>query len=206
VRDKAAEYKQTERDMDFQTLAIQNRSYRRFREDESLPRETVLKWVECARYGASGSNIQPLKYIISAGPEMNGKIFPSLAWAGRLQEWPGPAQGERPTAYVVILLDTDIAKSAGVDHGIAAQNILLAAREQGYGGCMLGAIQREKLREDLALPKRYQILLVVALGKPKETVLLEKAGPRGNIAYYRDSEENHHVPKRPMDELVLTNW
>ena len=120
-----------------------------------------------------------------------------------MRSWSGPAEGERPSAYIVILGDTEIRKSFGCDHGIAAQSIMLGATERGLGGCMIGSIKRDALRETLEIPERYEIQLVLALGKPAETVVLEDVGPDGSIKYYRDEEDAHHVPKRSLDELIL---
>jgi nitroreductase len=184
-------------------LILKNRSYRRFHEDVAIERETLRELVDLARLSASGSNLQPLKYILSCDTERNAVIFPHLAWAGYLKEWSGPSEGERPSAYIIILGDTEIRRSVGCDHGIAAQSILLGATERGLGGCMIGSVQREKLRKALEIPPCYEILLVLALGKPKETVTIEAAGPEGNIRYWRDEEGVHHVPKRSLDQIIL---
>ncbi len=184
-------------------LILKNRSYRRFHEDVAIERETLRDLVDLARLSASGSNLQPLKYILSCDPERNALIFPHLAWAGYLKEWRGPSEGERPSAYIIILGDTEIRRSVGCDHGIAAQSILLGATERGLGGCMIGSVQREKLRKALEIPLCYEILLVLALGKPKEIVTIEAAGPEGDIRYWRDEEGVHHVPKRSLDQIII---
>ncbi|UCC65331.1 MAG: nitroreductase family protein [Anaerolineae bacterium] len=124
-------------------------------------------------------------------------------WAGYLQDWSGPAEGERPAAYVIALGDTELRREFDRDLGIAAQTIMLAATERGLGGCMIGSIDREQLRGVLDVPERYRILLVLALGKPAEKVLLEPVGPDGNIRYYRDEDDVHHVPKRSLEEVIL---
>lgn len=184
-------------------LARKNRSCRRFHQ-EVPPRHEILKeLVDLTRHCASAANLQPLKYIISAEPEKNATIFESLGWAGYLRDWPGPSEGERPSAYIVVLGDTTIAKSFGCDHGIAAQTILLGACEKGLGGCMIGAVKRSRLRKALEIPEHLEILLVIALGKPKETIVLEEMGPDGSVEYWRDSEGVHHVPKRSLDELIV---
>ena len=187
-------------------LVRKNRSYRRFHQDVSVDIETLRALVNLARLSASGSNLQPLKYILSCQPETNARIFPHTRWAGYLKDWPGPAEGERPTAYIVILGDTEIRKSFGCDHGIAAQSIMLGATERGLGGCMIGSIDRSELRQVLDISEQYEILLILALGKPKETVVLEEVGPDGNIRYYRDADGTHYVPKRSLDELILREY
>lgn len=123
-----------------------------------------------------------------------GRLLARLGWTH---------EGERPSAYIVVLGDLEISKTAGVDHGIATQSILLGAAEKGFGGCMIASIQREKLREVLKIGPRYEILLALALGKPKETVLIDPVGPDGDIHYWRDAESVHHVPKRALDEIIV---
>ena len=184
-------------------LVLKNRSYRRFHQDVPVSRETLRSLVDLARHSASGGNRQPLKYILSCDPETNARIFPHTRWAGALKGWGGPKEGERPAAYIVILGDAQISQTFGCDHGIAAQSMLLGATEMGLGGCMIGALDRDGLRTALTISERYEILLVLALGEPKERVIIEDVGPGGDITYYRDEQDVHHVPKRTLDELIL---
>ena len=190
--------------MTLNELVERNRSYRRFYEDEPVKPETLRELVGLARLSASAANLQPLRYLLSWEPKKNGLIFPHLGWAAYLEDWPGPAAGERPAAYIVILGDTSVAKTFGCDHGIAAQSILLGAGERGLGGCMLASIQRSRLREALRIPARYEILLVIALGRPREEVVIEDVEDGGSIAYYRDGKGVHHVQKRRLDDLILS--
>lgn len=183
-------------------LIHQNRSYRRFLQNETIPMETLRELVDLARHSASGGNLQPLKYILSCNPSTNRTIFKRLGWAAYLKDWPGPAEGERPAAYIVLLGDTAIHKEFFCDHGIACQSMLLGAVERGLGGCIIGSINREGLRSDLEIDQRLQILLVLALGKPKETVQLEYIEAGGDIRYWRDEDDVHHVPKRPLREII----
>jgi nitroreductase len=182
-----------------------NRSCRRFHEDEPVDLKTLEELVDMARLSASGANLQPLKYILACEPRMNAEIFSCLGWAAYLKEWPGPEPGERPSAYIVILGDTDISKEFGVDHGIAGQSMLLGAREKGLAGCMLGTINRKDLREILNIESHLKILLVLAIGKPKEEVVIETVSPGGNIRYWRDAAAVHHVPKRSLQEIIVAS-
>jgi nitroreductase len=184
-------------------LILKNRSYRRFHQEVDIKLETLREFVDLARLSASARNAQPLKYILSCEPQRNSLIFPHLAWAGYLTGWSGPCEGERPSAYIVILGDTEVRRSFGCDHGVAAQSIMLGATEKGLGGCMIANIEKEGLRKALEIPPRYEILLVLALGKPKEKVVIETVGPDGNTRYWRDSEGVHHVPKRPLEEIII---
>jgi nitroreductase len=189
--------------MDLKTIVYKNRSYRRFDESHKIKGTLLRDWIHLAQHSPSAMNAQPLKFWLSNTPGMNNLIFPHLGWAGALKDWDGPAVGERPSAYILILGDTEIRETFSVDHGIAAQSILLGAVEAGYGGCMIGSVQREKLRTALGIPERFQILLVIALGKPIEKVVTEPVGEDGSITYYRDENDVHHVPKRSLKELIL---
>ena len=184
-------------------LIRKTRSYRRFVEAHAVSRETLRDLVELARLSASGANRQPLKFILAAEGAINAEIFATLGWAGYLPDWDGPESGERPAAYIIILGDTEISANFGVDHGIAAQSIMLGVTERGLGGCILASIKRDALRDALKIPDRYEILLALALGKPAEEVVIDPVGADGDIKYWRDEDGVHHVPKRALDDLIL---
>jgi nitroreductase len=185
-------------------LIKSNRSCRRFLQSAPVPVDTLRRLVNLARLSASAGNLQPLKYILSNEPQKNELIFSCLAWAAYLKDWPGPPEEERPSAYIIMVGDFHIAKNFGTDMGIAAQSILLGAREQGLAGCMIGSINKELLQEQFHLPKRFEILLVIALGHPTETAVLEEMKPGDGIQYWRDEHGVHHVPKRSLDDLILS--
>ncbi len=184
-------------------LVLRNRSYRRFDATHRIDRDTLVSLVDLARHTASAANRQPLRYLLSSDPATNDRIFPHLGWAAYLEDWPGPAPHERPTAYIVLCIDTTVTREWWCDDGIAAQTILLGAAERGLGGCMIGAIRKGPLREALDIPEHLLIRLVLALGKPAEAVVIEDLPPGGDVRYWRDEQGVHHVPKRPLDELIL---
>ena len=187
-------------------LVYKNRSYRRFYQNEKIEMETLEELVDLARHSACGMNLQSLKYVLSCDPQVNALIFKRLGWAGYLKDWKGPSEGEKPAAYVVLLGDTGIYKDFFCDHGIACQSILLGAVEKGLGGCILATINRDGLRKDLTINDKYQILLVVALGKPREEVRVEYIETGGDIKYWRDENRVHYVPKRPLQEIIVRKY
>ena len=189
--------------MNIRDLLAQNRSFRRFDENVRLERSTLVDLIGLTRLCPSSANRQPLRYLIANTPEETAAVFPHLRWAGALANWPGPAEGQRPAAYIIILGDTRIARNFGFDAGIVAQSMLLAASERGLGGCMVGSIDRKRLRPILRIPDQYEIVLAVALGKPAETVVLEDTKSPAEIDYWRDDTGTHHVPKRPLAELLV---
>lgn len=185
-------------------LLTQCRSYRRFYEEERITEEKLRSLVELAGLTASTANSQALKFRLCCTEEENEKVFGTLKWAGALPDWDGPEKGERPSAYIIILCDLSLGKNKLQDDGIAAQTIMLGAVEMGYGGCMLGNVERGKLASLLGIDTcKYSIDLVLALGKPKEKVVLVPVGADGDVRYYRDENQIHYVPKRNLDELIL---
>lgn len=188
----------------FKDTVLKTRSYRRFYEDCEVSTETLRELVDLARLTASTVNSQALKYKLVNTKEENEKVFRNLAWAGLLKEWPGPEEGERPSAYIIIMCDLSLGCNKHFDDGITAQTILFGATEKGLGGCMFGSINRKNLAEDLSIdPEKYSIDLVIALGKPKETVKIVDLPENGSTAYYRDENGVHYVPKRSLDDIIV---
>lgn len=186
-----------------ENLIRKNRSCRRFYQNRALDRYVLKDLVNLARLSASGANRQPLVYILAEDPALNETIFPCLGWAAHIKEWTGPEEGERPAGYIIILGDTHISTDFGVDHGIAAQSILLGAREKGLAGCMIATINRKRIKKILAIDDRYEVLLAIALGEPRETVVIDAVTPDGDVRYWRDEKNVHHVPKRDLKDILL---
>lgn len=187
-------------------LIKKSRSYRRFEENQKIEKQTLKELIDLARLGPSAANKQPIKYIISNDKNINNKIFPNLSWAGYIENWSGPKKGERPSAYIIMLGDKNISRNFWDDPGIAAQNIMLGAAEKDLGGCILGALDRENIRSKLDIKDNYDILYVLALGKPKAKVELESVNENGSIKYWRDNNNIHHVPKRELSEIIIKKF
>jgi nitroreductase len=188
--------------MNLKELMLKTRSYRRFDESHKIDNQTIESLIDLARLSSSGANKQPLKYLYCNTTKDCEKIFPYLAWAGYLTDWPGPEKGERPAAYIIILGDKSISDIFGVDHGIAAHSILLGATDVELGGCIIGSIKRDELSNELSIPDNFEILLVLALGKPVENIIIEDIKD-ADVKYWRDKNKNHHVPKRSLNELII---
>lgn len=184
-------------------LIRRNRSYRRFYQSVSVDISVLKDLIECARLSPSGRNLQPLRYKLICEEKANARVFSHLKWAGYLPEWGGPVDGERPSAYIVILGDTTITKSFDTDVGIAAQSILLAAVENQLGGCMIASADRTALRRELSIPDHLEICLVIALGKPKENVVIDEMKNDDSVKYWRDEQQTHHVPKRKLEDIIF---
>ena len=185
-------------------ILLLNRSYRRFDENVPIAYSVLEELIDYTRFTASAANRQNLRYILVNQDSMNEKVFRSLGWAGYLKDWPGPVVGERPSAYIVVV-SSHSSNYLYTDLGITAQTILLGAVEKGFGGCMFGSVDRDNLEKDLELPEDYEILLVIALGKPIEEVVIDPV-EKGSLHYWRDEKEIHHVPKLDLSELILRTY
>lgn len=188
--------------MNFRELLKKNRSYRRFYQEERIEMSKLRELVENTRLEPSPANLQPLKFILINDPEMNRRIFPYLKWAGYLTDWAGPEEGERPSAYIAILGNPKVSGHVAWDYGIALQTLQLSAVEKGYGGCAIGAYDKKKIRELLGIPEELELAVILALGKPKENVVIDEAKDNG-IKYWRDKNQTHHVPKRSLNDLIF---
>ena len=186
-------------------LVMKNRSYRRFYGDKVIELETLKELIDLARFCPSGRNLQGLKYMIFNSKEDNLKISKSLFWAGYLKDWNGPEDEEKPSAYIIVFRDKNLGTPAPQDEGIVLQTMLLGAVEQGLGGCILGNVNRVQLKEDLKFDDNYELAFVLALGYPKEEIVIEKMNESGDVKYWRDENQVHYVPKRELDDLIINN-
>ena len=187
-------------------LIIKNRSYRGYDETYYFTKEQLINYVDGARLCASSINIQPLKYYIAwKNPEV-GIIQSRIKWARQLPNMTLPHPGMAPTAFIVICQDETISDNLNrfmKDIGIVAQSILLMAAEEELGGCMIGNFNAGEIRDGLGLPDHLHPMLVIALGKPAETIILTEVGEDGNTAYYRDENDVHYVPKRKLEDILI---
>ncbi len=182
-------------------LMQKRRTVRKFAQNP-VPREDLLRMVECARLAPSAANIQPLKYLVISSEQLCVKVFELTAWAGYLRGLGTPGEGERPTAYIAVLGDTEIKKTGfELDAGAAAMSIILAAEEQGIASCWIGSVNRKAAYPLLGLDEKYNIIALIALGYPAENPVLEDAAD--NIKYFKDENGVLHVPKRPLDEIIV---
>ena len=192
--------------MDFKVLAEAARTCRRFHEAQPLAM-TDLEWlVDCARLAPSAKNAQELRFVLVGNGEACQKLFALTRWAGALKDWGGPHPGERPTAFVAILMPQSGKDLACFDVGIAAQTIQLAATSRGWGCCMIQSFDHQAAPALLNVPEDMKIALVLGLGAAKETRVVANMPENGATTYWRDAEGVHHVPKRSLEDLILARY
>ncbi|MDE5886004.1 MAG: nitroreductase family protein [Muribaculaceae bacterium] len=195
-------------EIDFESLRNlmkSNRTVRRFNEKKEVSEDILFSLVELTRYCPSGRNAQPLRYAIVNSKEEKQKIFPLLKWAGYFKEWDGPEEGERPAAYIIQYLDTKYGKECLCDDGLQLEAITLGMHTLGLAGCIIKAFNGAELSKILNFGDRYVSRYVLAIGYPREHVQLEDMSGKDDtdFKYYRSADGIHHVPKRPLSELIL---
>lgn len=192
--------------MDFLALARKARSCRRFDESAPLVQEDLNWLLECARLAPSARNAQELRFItVTAGPVLD-RLFPLTRWAGALKNWHGPEQGERPTAFIAVLMPERGGALLCFDVGIACQTIQLAATSRGWGACMIQSFDHAEAEDLLRAPSSLKIALLMGLGVAVEKRVVANMPPDGSFTYWRDAEGVHHVPKRPLAELLIQQF
>ncbi|PLX21146.1 MAG: nitroreductase [Salinivirgaceae bacterium] len=191
--------------MEILDLIKNTRSYRIFDETFKVSKSDLNDMVNCARLGSSGRNQQSLKYITVHDNKIGTQVFSMLKWAGYLKNWNRPSVGERPTGYIIVLNDKKISENHFCDDGIALQNMMLCATSKGLGSCIIASVNKKALSELLELSDDFQILYVLAIGKPAEEIVLEEM-TENNHKYWRDEQDIHHVPKRSLDEVIIAEY
>lgn len=191
--------------MDFKEQAESARSCRRFNEEQPLSRNDLAWLIECARLAPSGRNAQVLRFI-TTGRIMTEQLFPLTRWAGALKDWGGPHPGERPTAFIAVLMPENAGELVHFDVGIAAQTIQLAASSKGWGCCMIASFTRNDAASLLRVPQGMSIALLLGLGVAAETRVVAAMPADGSFSYYRDEAGVHYVPKRSITDLVQAHF
>lgn len=186
-----------------ESLIRLNRTYRRFDSSVRVERLQLQRWLDVVRQTASARNVQPLKYLLVTDPEQCNFIAERQHWAAMLPDWDGPTADERPTAWLLQLVDTDLAPAARFDEGIQLQTLGLLATEAGYGICIFSGRGKAEIARLFELPAHLSINALVGVGKPIDEVILEDARNSDDVRYWRDEEGRHHVPKRPLSELIV---
>ncbi|MCM1483931.1 MAG: nitroreductase family protein [Muribaculaceae bacterium] len=184
-------------------LLESNRSVRRFDSSRIISQEVIERIIDLTRYCASGRNLQPLRYRIVSDRDECEAVFPALAWAGYYKDWDGPVQGERPVAYIVQCMDTELCKNCLCDDGLQLEAITLGAAALGISGCIIKSFNKQRIVEALGIPSRYEPLYVLALGYAAEEVRIVKLGKDDDIRYYRDANDVQCVPKRALADLLI---
>ena len=185
-------------------LIEKRRTIRKFSQ-KSVDGKLLEKYIELASIAPSGANLQPLKYIAVSSSEYAEKLFPLVKWAGYLAPDYNPKEGERPTAYIIVLGDSNIRENGyDMDVGAAVEHIILAALEDGIGSCWMGSVDRPEVAKLFEVPEELKISCVIAMGYPAEEPRKTEVKD-GNIKYYLEGN-TLCVPKRDKDEIIFGKY
>lgn len=179
---------------------IKRRTIRRFQE-KPVPFSLLKKCVNAARLGPTARNAQPLEFVAVFGQEQIKGMNEAVYFGGAVKQ-KGRVKGEEPKAFVVILANKQKSdeKYIGMDVGIAAEAIVITAMEAGVGSCMMGAIERERIKGILGIPNNFEVPLVIALGYPKEKSVAEDE--EKGVPYGADEKGVMHIPKRSLGKVM----
>jgi len=186
-------------------LILKRRTIRKFL-PEKIDERILKKLVNAARLAPSTANLQPLEFVIINQKKLTEEVFSHTRWAGYINPQGTPKKGEEPVTFIAFVVNQEIAHSDyyKVDCGTAAQNLILAALEEGIGSCIIAACNKGKIEKLINVPQGRKLEFVVALGYPAEQPIAEEA-KSGSIKYYKDDQDILHVPKRPLEEVVYFN-
>ncbi len=184
----------------FKQTVLKTRCTRRFAPCE-IKEEDLLELVDLARNTSSAKNMQPLKYIVITDEKEKEEVYKPLTWAAHLTHW-NQSESEKPSAYILVINDTSIDGFASIDSGVAIQTIMLGATAKGLSACTLASIDKEAYKKFFKLESYLEPLFIIALGKSNEEIKLVTP-KNGDTNYYRDANDTHCVPKRPLEEIVI---
>lgn len=180
-------------------LLQHNRSYRGYDNTFVVRQDQLRRIIEVATLCPSARNQQVLRFRPVLKDESD-KVLSHIRLGGALPELHLPFPGSEPNAFVVICSTVEESKYVDMDLGIVAQSMLLQATEIGLGGICIGAFDHEPIKEALNLA--YEPLLVLAIGRPKESIELVECHEGDSLTYYRNNDI-HYVPKLSLDDLIL---
>ena len=185
---------------DFKNTIENTRCTRRFSQ-ANITQNDLVELIEIARTVSSGKNMQPLKYIAITDEKIKDEVYKPLVWAAHLTQW-NQAEEEKPSAYILLVNDTSIEGFSAIDSGIAMQTIMLGATAKGYAGCILASIDKIAYKKLFDLPTHLEPMFIIALGAKNEEIKIVDV-QNGDTNYYRDTNDNHCVPKRSLDTILI---
>ena len=189
---------------DFGKLVNQTRCTRRFKPNIKIPKKDLEEIIDTARISSSAKNMQPLKYLIVTNEKQVNILSTTSKWATHLTAW-NQSKSEQPSAYIIMLNDSSIDGYSMIDAGICLQTIMLAARSKGYASCALASIDKDICKIEFNLNDTLEPMLGIAIGVEDEIIHLVDV-KNDDINYYRNKKDEHCVPKRALDDVLIGSF
>lgn len=175
---------------------MERRSCRRFKQD-AISREDIDKMIDAGRYAPTGANRQPVRFAVITSPEKAAEMFEHTGWLTGT-----PVEGERPTAYIIIMCDTTAGGGAEASAACAATTVMLAAHALGYGSCWCGCHGKEEVVSLLGLPENIEPRITISLGRYAEEFVVHDPSPELKVAMQDDGKI--HLGKLGREDVTLT--
>jgi nitroreductase len=126
--------------------------------DEPIEEEALRRVLQAGRMAGSSKNRQPVRFVVVR----DKAHMAELAKCGDFSEPLGPA-----TAAIAVCVGPE---GLDFDGGRAAQNIMVAAWNEGIASCPVRIHHEDCGRKVLGLPEGWRISMVIALGHPDPNV------------------------------------
>ena len=181
-------------------LLLKNRSTRGYNKSYVVSRNELQQIVAVNTKLGSGCNRQVLRFRLVTQGEETQKVLANIKMGAALPELHLPLPGTEPEAFIVVCSTIEENKLVDIDLGMSLQTMSLRAVEMGFNTLIIGAFNKAKLREELALP--YEPVAVLCVGKGAEKFELVPIHENESHSYYRRNGI-HYVPKVMLDELIV---
>ena len=161
------------------------RSIRSFK-DESIPSEIIKKLLNAAIWAPSGMNLQPWRFTVIENREIINKlsrrtkelVIKSMPLS---EELSAAFKSEKDAVFygAPLLILVSVPRKEEwktvnlLDCGLAAENMFLAAYQDGLGSCFIGFAaflnQDPKILTEVGIPEGYELVAPLIFGYPSET-------------------------------------
>ena len=153
--------------MEFQKLIEARRTIRKYSPESRITKEDLLAVIRAAQEAPSWKNSQTEEMVEKVSreclPEMNQAKAEnaSLIVTTFVHNHAGFQKDGTP--------DNELGNGWGCyDLGLQNENLILKAKELGYGTLIMGLRAGDKLREILSIPETETVMAVIAIGKAAE--------------------------------------
>ena len=163
-------------------LAIASRRDQRRYVAGALPDDVVGRILDAGRLSGSSGNRQPWTFVVVEGPERTEAL-------ARCVYVPGNVLGAGLVVAVVVAGKGPVS----FDAGRAAQNMLLAAWNEGVASCPNGIADRDAVRAALELEEDEAPAIVLTFGLPER-----RPEPGARTA----AEWSARANRRPLGDVV----
>jgi len=166
-----------DRAVDTRLAITSKRDLRRYA-DRPVPEDVLVRCLDAGRLAGSARNRQPWRFVVVESRELKDRLAETVYEPGNL----------RGAAVAVAIVG-----KSGLDTGRCAQNVMLAAWNEGVGSCPNGMPDPAGTAELLGLGEGEEVAIVLSLGYPAFDSRPQRRSP---------DEWSARANRKPLDELV----